>query len=81
MAARESFLGTATWMVTRRSPAFLEVTTPLPRTRMTVPEEVPGLILMRVVVPSRSGTSTVAPRAASLRVTGRSMRRLTPSME
>ena len=71
--------GATTWMVTSRSPVFFRVVAPLPRRRMTVPEEVPGLILILEVPPSSSGTSTVAPRAASRSVTGRSMRRLAPS--
>ena len=81
LASSESLRGTATSMVTSMSPVREDAATPLPRRRITVPDWVPGLILTFVVDPSSSGTSTVAPKAASARVTGRSMRRLTPSME
>ena len=53
--------------------------TPWPLTRSTRPLGVPGATLTRTGVPSRVGTATVAPSAASAKVTGRSTVRLSPS--
>src|SRR4030095_166188 len=68
---RESFSGTATWRLTSRSPPPLrpEPGTPRPLTRKVRPFWVPAGTL-RVTGPSRVGTLSSVPRAASAKVTG-----------
>src|SRR5215213_11291649 len=76
---RESFSGTATWRLTSRSPAPLRPApgTPRPRTRQVRPFWVPAGTL-RVTGPSRVGTLSSVPRAASAKVTGTVMVRSWP---
>src|ERR1700712_2631146 len=71
--------GTATTTVASRSPPPLAVVTPRPLTRSTRPDGVPGATLSFTGSPPRVGTSMVAPSAASVKVTGTSTRRLSPS--
>ena len=70
-------------MATRaiRSPVALEVLTPPPRTRISVPEEEPAGTLTVAVLPSIMGTSTTAPRMDSETVTGSVTTRSFPSRE
>src|SRR5215213_1161075 len=76
---RESFSGTATWRLTSRSPPPLRPLpgTPRPRTRKVRPFWVPPGTL-RVTGPSRVGTFSSVPRAASAKVTGTVMVRSWP---
>src|SRR5690606_20795450 len=71
--------GTTMLTFASRSPVPLLALMPRPLTRSTRPEGVPAATLTLTVPPSRVGTCTVAPRAASANVTGRSTVRLLPS--
>src|SRR5690606_7211681 len=78
-ASPERWLGTTMCTVASRSPVDFAVATPRPFTRSTRPLGVPGATRKRTGAPSSVGTSIVAPRAASVKVTGTSTRRLAPS--
>ena len=78
-ASADSCLGTATSRVTSRSVLPLEVWAPFPRSRTTLPDDVPGFTLILLKVPSKLGTSTTPPKAASFREIGTLRRRSLPS--
>src|SRR5699024_11322218 len=78
-ASPSTWVGTATWTVTWRSPVDFLVTRPLPRTLRVRPAGVPGGIFTETVPPSSSGTDTVVPRSASSKATGTAIPALVPS--
>src|SRR5699024_6787925 len=79
LALPSTCVGTATWMVTSRSPVVFLVARPLPRTRRVRPEGVPPGPSTPTAPPPSAGPARVGPSPARPKETAASRRRFAPS--